>query len=215
MNKLRRLVANEKDVFEYGRGAHQMNLLAKDLVPTSLVTKVTEVAKLFRNCHLPKAWLEEEGALKPPIPSNVCWNSVVHLFEWYKNSWTKLKSIIEKNVTYFCTSQGKSVRQLIKNLVLFQNVEDGLKFLKPVLVALNVLQSGNVTAGKLSKQTNELPDALADLCLKMLKLVPTTAGFERALSTMGFFHSDLRNRLESEKVGKLAFCLRVLKSDSI
>ena len=163
MNKMSRLVANKKDVFEYGCGAYQVNFLAKDLVPTSLVTKVTEEAKLFQNSHLPKAWLEEEGALKPPMPSNVCWNSVVHLFEWYKNSWRKLKSIIEKNFTYFSTSQGKSVGQLIKNLVLFQNVEDGLKCLKPVSVALNVLQSDNVTAGKLSKQTNELPDALADL----------------------------------------------------
>ena len=163
MNKMSRLVAYEKDVFGYGCGAHQMNLLAKDLVSTSLVTKVTKVAKLFRNCHLPKAWLEEEGALKPPMPSNVRWNKVVHLFEWYKNSWTKLKSIIEKNVTYFSTSQGKSVGQLIKNSVLFQNVEDGLKCLKPVSVALNVLQSDNVTAGKVSKHTNELPDALADL----------------------------------------------------
>ena len=37
-----------------------------------------------------------------------------------------------------------------------------------------------------------------------------SAGIERVFSSMGFVHSDLRNRLDSEKVAKLAFCLRAL-----
>ena len=42
-----------------------MNFLAKDLVPTSVVAKVTEVAKIFWNCRLPKALRENEGTLRP------------------------------------------------------------------------------------------------------------------------------------------------------
>ena len=52
---------------------------------------------------------------------------------------------------------------------------------------------------------------LLDLALKLIALIPSSAGLERAFSTMGFIHSDLRNKLGPEKVGKLAFCMRLLK----
>ena len=66
---------------------------------------------------------------------------------------------------------------------------------------------------KVCKQTREISEKIADLSLKMLRLIPSTAGLERVFSTMGFVHCDLRNRLDPEKVGKLAFCLRALKSE--
>ena len=65
---------------------------------------------------------------------------------------------------------------------------------------------------KLSRDEQEISQGLAELMITMLKLIPSTAGLERVFSTMGFVHSDLRNRLGSEKVTKLAFCLRSLKS---
>ena len=83
MSKMRKIVGNDLNVIEYGCAAHQINLVAKDLVPSAIVSKVTEVAKLFRNCHLPHAWLQSEGASKPPMPSAVRWNSVARLVEWY------------------------------------------------------------------------------------------------------------------------------------
>ena len=49
--------------------------------------------------------------------------------------------------------------------------------------------------------------------LKLIALIPSSAGLERAFSTMGFIHSDLRNKLGPEKVGKLAFCMRLLKDN--
>jgi len=64
------------------------------------------------------------------------------------------------------------------------------------------------------RMIGELPDDLAKLLLKCLALRPSSAGIERIFSTMGFVHSDLRNRLSHEKVGKLAFCLRVLNEKS-
>ena len=67
---------------------------------------------------------------------------------------------------------------------------------------------------KLSRDEQEISQGLAELMITMLKLIPSTAGLERVFSTMGFVHSDLRNRLGSEKVTKLAFCLRSLKSQA-
>ena len=39
-----------------------------------------------------------------------------------------------------------------------------------------------------------------DLALEMLVLVPRSAGLECVFSSVGFVHSDLRNRLGPEKV---------------
>ena len=55
---------------------------------------------------------------------------------------------------------------------------------------------------------------LSELAQTLLNVVPSSAGLERIFSSMGFVHSDLRNRLAPEKVGKLAFCLRVLNSSN-
>ncbi|XP_063711470.1 uncharacterized protein LOC134839779 [Symsagittifera roscoffensis] len=308
MNLMRKTIEEKKAVITYGCGAHQMNLLAGDLVPTSILHKVTEVAKLFRNCHLPKAWLEAEGCLKPPMPSSVRWNSHLSVLLWYQSSWTKIKSIILRHSDYFSSGAPKTVSQHIKSLALFQQVEDSVKCLKPIKDALNCLQSDNICAAeaveawkdildgyrteseyrnwleaaekrynksvppvwflanilhpqyagrrltpkelkekytsllpvyvdfvaegktvfmenwapasgckvenfiKLSRDEQEISQGLAELMITMLKLIPSTAGLERVFSTMGFVHSDLRNRLGSEKVTKLAFCLRSLKS---
>ena len=50
------------------------------------------------------------------------------------------------------------------------------------------------------------------MMITTLNLVHSPAGLERVFSTMGFVHADIRNRLGSEKVTKLEFCLRALKS---
>ena len=65
---------------------------------------------------------------------------------------------------------------------------------------------------KLSREEQEISQGLAELMITTLQLIPSTAGLERVFSTMGFVHVDIRNRLGSEKVTKLAFCLRALKS---
>ena len=55
-----------------------------------------------------------------------------------------------------------------------------------------------------------LEKELVELAVTLISIAPSSAGLERVFSSMGFVHSDLRNRLAPEKVGKLAFCLRVL-----
>ena len=52
---------------------------------------------------------------------------------------------------------------------------------------------------------------LLQLSLVLFSLVPSSAGIERIFSTMGHVQTDLRNRLNPEKVKKLAFCNRLLE----
>ena len=52
---------------------------------------------------------------------------------------------------------------------------------------------------------------LLQLSLVLFSLVPSSAGIERIFSTMGHVQTDLRNRLNPEKVKKLAFCNLLLE----
>ena len=65
---------------------------------------------------------------------------------------------------------------------------------------------------KLSREEEEVSQELVELLITTLTLIPSTTGLERVFSTRAFVHADIRNRLGSEKVPKLAFCLRALKS---
>ena len=47
MTKMGKSVVEECSVIQYGCGAHHMNLLAKDLAPTTIVKRVREIAKNF------------------------------------------------------------------------------------------------------------------------------------------------------------------------
>ena len=46
-------------------------------------------------------------------------------------------------------------------------------------------------------------------------MAPSSAGLESVFSSMGHVHSEIRNRLNSEKVRKLAFCMRLLNSAAV
>ena len=223
--------------------------------------------------------------------------------------------MLDRNPVHFNTAACSTVVQLVKDLVLYQNVEDAIKCLKPICEASNVMQSNNSSVAdgleawkgvlksfrdlgaegrewlekaktryncsvpavwfvasilhpkyrganltpmewrtarkwiadeapehlagftdyvggeskdavkaayesapgcklhnfiRAQKQFGAYPDNLADLCEIAAALVPSSAGIERVFSSMGFVHSDLRNRLFSEKVAKLAFCLRAV-----
>ena len=292
-------------------------MVAKDLVPNSVVSKVTEVAKFFRNCHLPQSWLQELGANRAPMPSLVRWNSVEKLLSWYIEEWQKLRRVVENNVQYFSRGAAKNISDLLKNMTLYKNIEDALKCLKTVSVALNKMQSDsieiatgfevwkdllstfremgsegrewlevverryensvpplwclanvlhpNFVGKKLTTKewksakdcfvkmypddvpefihfigsfkdqynneyeqsgcpvvadfiksqvlTGELSVKLGNVSEKILNLPPSSAGIERVFSSLGYVHSDVRNRLGQEKAAKLAFVLRALKKE--
>ena len=45
---------------------------------------------------------------------------------------------------------------------------------------------------------------------ELMAMVLSSAGLERVFSSMGHVHSEIRNKLNPEKVRKLAFCMRLL-----
>jgi hypothetical protein len=61
----------------------------------------------------------------------------------------------------------------------------------------------------LEKQLNQQTTQLVR-CL--FTAVASSAGVERVFSTFGFVHSDVRNRLGTEKAAKLTFMFKVLNS---
>jgi len=318
MVKMRQIIGDKRKVINYGCSAHQANLLAKDVTCKDTITNVTQVAKCFSKSHLASAWLIEQGAKKPPLPSNVRWSSTVSTLQWYLNEWQKLKQIADSHGVFFQTEGRREIVSFLRDMSLYNSVEQQLKWLRPIANALDVFQSDkcsvaeavevwkellnqfresnaeetvvlqcaikrynlavhtswvvanilhpkyigkNLTTDewKSAKEwvKSEFPDALphfinfiggdkdrmnsefmeakssrvshflnseilmgnlcetlGNLAHLLLVLVPSSAGVERVFSSMGFIHSESRNRLGHEKVSKLAFCMRLLNSES-
>ncbi len=61
--------------------------------------------------------------------------------------------------------------------------------------------------------TGQITKGIGDLALMLFDLPPSSAGIERAFSSLGYVHSDIRNRLGQEKATKLAFIMRMLHSE--
>ena len=50
---------------------------------------------------------------------------------------------------------------------------------------------------------DKIRDKIGKLALKLYALPPSSAGIEPVFSTLGYVHSDIRNRLGQEKAAKL------------
>ena len=55
-----------------------------------------------------------------------------------------------------------------------------------------------------------VPEEISKICRKILARSPSTGSLERLFSTFGWVHSKERNRLGTEKAGKMVFCMKVL-----
>ena len=159
MIRMRELVSAGRDIVQYGCSAHQLNLLAKDLASTRVTNSIVEITKFFGNTHLPKSWLKDEGAKKPPMPCTLRWSSSLRLLEWYSEEWVKIKRVIDKHLEYFSSSAHSAIVRNVKNLTLFQQVTDAIKCLTPICVALNQIQDNSI-------QVAQAVEALKDLLEK-------------------------------------------------
>ena len=64
MIRMRKLVSAGRDIVQYGCSAHQLNLLAKDLGLTRVTNSIVEIAKFFRNTHLPNNSIQVAQAVE-------------------------------------------------------------------------------------------------------------------------------------------------------
>ena len=67
----------------YGCAAHFVHLIEKEVSPRTVISKIVEVQKYFRNHHLPQGWLREKGGKKPQIPNDTRWTSKLATFDTY------------------------------------------------------------------------------------------------------------------------------------
>ena len=97
--------------------------------------------------------------------------------------------------------------EALEDFVLFiggENVKFYDEFKKIGDVKINFVKA-QVLLGNLSEK-------LGNISEQLMAMVPSSAGLERIFSSMGYIHSEIRNRLDPEKVRKLAFCMRLLSS---
>ena len=158
---MRRIVGSKyEDIIEYGCNAHQLNLLAKDLYQKKLVNKIIGVAKLFQNCHLPCFWQQETGCNEPRLPSDVRWNSCLKTLKWYKNNWAKLS---ENHHSDLSGSQWNDRHKVVKNIVVYKNVEDAITYLGPISEALDKIQSDQATTASAVETWKDLPNKFREM----------------------------------------------------
>ena len=128
------------DIFFYGCSAHLLNLLAGDLKIPNVVDRVKSVVKYFKFTHKPHGWLKEKGSNKMKLPTDVRWNSVCDTLNSYLNCWPTLLSIVEEH-----RSEIKpEIYRTITDISLTRNVEDYVKLLKPVAIALDSVQTAGI-----------------------------------------------------------------------
>ena len=147
MVKMKKLVAENLDsVITVGCVAHQLNLLAKDLSPKELVSRISAISKAFKYSHVLRGLLaSKDGATMAVIPSDVRWSSTVTMFKWYQRNWNHLREVANDNQENFRTGKNKEVRKYIVDLALYKQVEDAVNVLTPISLAIDLVQGNQVT----------------------------------------------------------------------
>ena len=97
MKKMRNQLGANSSVLTYACSSHVADRLAKDVDTCSVKSEIVEIAKYFRNHHLPGAWYKKEGGNKLPIPIDVRWNSVTDCLEAYLKNWPILVKVVESH----------------------------------------------------------------------------------------------------------------------
>jgi len=162
-NRLRKTFEDRRDqgadggrlLYVYGCAAHYLNLVEKEVSPRTVLSKVVEVQKYFRNHHLPQAWLREKGGLSPQIPNDTRWNSQEACIDTFLKNYQKYFEIscehpdeIDKNI--ISTVRNASIQMETMNLI---------QQLKLVSIALNTFQSDHCTLGESVKVWLDLQEA--------------------------------------------------------
>ena len=65
--------------------------------------------------------------------------------KWCKNNWAKLRSIFENHNSDSSGSQWNDAHKVVKDIVVYKNVEDAITYLGPISEALDKIQSDQGT----------------------------------------------------------------------
>ena len=94
-----------QQLFVYGCAAHVLNLVESEVSTRTVISKIVEVQKYFRNHHQPAGWLREKNGVKPQLPNATRWNSQNACIDTFLTNYQMLleismekKSELEKNI---------------------------------------------------------------------------------------------------------------------
>ena len=124
------------NVIAYGCSAHLLNLLAKDLEIPNIKEQVVNVVKYFRNNHFAGAAYKSAGGLWMIMPQDVRWNTLADCLDSYIKHWPILITICEENRNQIDIN----IRNVVNNLGVKRSAEELLRRLKPIAVALDMVQ---------------------------------------------------------------------------
>ena len=162
MAKMRNMLGYNDElssVVTYGCGAHQMNLLSKDIEISGVKEHVVKIVKYFRNTHLPAAWYKAAGGRKLVVPQEVRWNSLVDTLQCYLDNWAVLLLVCEN----LREGIDKQIAAKVKDFALKRNAEDYLEIMVPIAVALDKLQQSRCTLSQAVDIWSELETKLTPL----------------------------------------------------
>ena len=149
----------DSKVITYGCSAHILNLLCKDLQIPDVKEHVVQIVKYFRNNHLARAKFSQAGGNALVLPSDVRWNSVADCLKMYVTQWDILLKICEENKNQIDTT----IYQKVSNIGLKHTAQEYLSILKPISVALDILQRKNATISDAVEQWKHLQIIFEDV----------------------------------------------------
>ena len=121
----------------YGCASHFLNLLGKDVTPSQVIIRVTEINKYFRNHHEPGALLaNQKGSIKPQLPVVTRWNSQLECIQTYLTNRPFLLIILAHNEDVIETP----IANLINNIGLYREAKYLYDQLQPIAISLDKLQ---------------------------------------------------------------------------
>lgn len=145
MEKMRDLIKeHHPNVLMFGCSAHFLNLVAKEISPTSILNQVVEVQKYFRNHHKPHGWLKDYDCLMPQIPNNTRWNSHKMCISSFLHNYHKYVTIASEHQDQFETR----IAKILDNVAIYKECLTLNKQLDIISSALDELQKDSTTLSR-------------------------------------------------------------------
>lgn len=136
MVKLRRELAEWRNLMVYGCSAHALNLVESTATPEAIMGPIVTISKFFINHHKPAAVLKELGGLIPQLPNITRWTSQRATLATFIHNYERYGRIVDdERVTI-----PDSIRDLINNRRFLSEAKSMLTQLDLVATVLNDFQ---------------------------------------------------------------------------
>jgi len=91
--------------------------------------------------------------------------------------------------------------------------QDETFFMAPTMRPSVMERTSPLNWWKAQSRCEKIPNGFVDLVVRLFRCPASSASIERMFSTFGHLQTKSRNRLKQEKLSKLTFCYRMLRSE--